>query len=79
MRDGALLPTQCPVLGTALRHKKGAVMAKDTKVTTVRLRNINSGAVVGVSEETAARLGAEWESADKKATQVAKKSTSTKK
>lgn len=53
-------------------------MAKETKVAIVRLRNINSGAVVGVSEETAARLGAEWESADKKATQVAKKSAAKK-
>ena len=30
-----------------------------------RLRNIKSGAVVSCSEETARRLGVEWESADK--------------
>jgi hypothetical protein len=39
-----------------------------------RLRNVQSGAVVSVSDETAARLGAEWQPADeKKAT--AKKSS----
>ena len=32
-----------------------------------RLRNIQSGAVVSVSDETAVRLGAGWESADKPA------------
>jgi hypothetical protein len=30
-----------------------------------RLRNIQSGAVVSCSDETAARLGSEWEPADK--------------
>lgn len=32
-----------------------------------RLRNVRSGAVVSCSDETAARLGSEWESADKPA------------
>lgn len=32
-----------------------------------RLRNIQSGAVVSCSDETAARLGSEWEPADKPA------------
>jgi len=32
-----------------------------------RLRNIKTGVVVSTSDETAARLGAEWESADKPA------------
>lgn len=32
-----------------------------------RLRNIKSGAVVSVPDEKAARLGAEWEPADKPA------------
>jgi len=30
-----------------------------------RLRNVQSGAVVSVSDETAARLGSEWEPAEK--------------
>lgn len=30
----------------------------------MRLRNVNSGAVVSCSEETAARLGGEWKPAD---------------
>ena len=30
-----------------------------------RLRNVQSGAVVSTSEETAARLGTEWTEADK--------------
>lgn len=40
-------------------------MAKEVKVTTVRLRNSNSGAVVNVAEDKVERLGAEWVSADK--------------
>jgi hypothetical protein len=32
-----------------------------------RLRNTQSGAVVSCSEETASRLGSEWEPADKPA------------
>jgi hypothetical protein len=32
-----------------------------------RLRNTKTGAVVSCSDETAARLGGEWESADKPA------------
>ena len=32
-----------------------------------RLRNVQSGAVVSVSDETAARLGSEWEPAEKPA------------
>ena len=32
-----------------------------------RLRNIHTGAVVSVSDETAARLGSEWEPAEKPA------------
>lgn len=30
-----------------------------------RLRNIKSGAVISVTDEKAARMGAEWEPADK--------------
>lgn len=42
-----------------------------------RLRNIQSGAVVSVSDEKAARLGSEWESADKPAPKApAKKAAS---
>ena len=44
-----------------------------------RLKNINSGAVVSVPDEKAARMGSEWEPADaapKKAT--AKKAASSK-
>jgi hypothetical protein len=44
-----------------------------------RLRNIQSGAVVSVSDETAARLGVEWEPAEKSAPKApAKKSASSK-
>jgi hypothetical protein len=44
-----------------------------------RLRNIKSGAVVSCSDETAARLGSEWESADKSAPKApAKKAASSK-
>lgn len=44
-----------------------------TKVKTVRLRSIHSGAIVEVPEEKAARLGGEWEPADKPATTAAAK------
>lgn len=45
-----------------------------------RLRNSQSGAVVSVSDETAARLGSEWEPAEQPAPKKAsaKKSTSSK-
>ena len=36
-------------------------MAKSTEVPTVRLQNINSGAIVSVAEEKADRLGSDWE------------------
>lgn len=39
-------------------------MATKEAVRLVRLRNINTGAVVQVREEKAARMGTEWESAD---------------
>lgn len=42
-------------------------MAAKQETPTVRLRNSDTGAVVRVSEETAARLGAEWVSHEKKA------------
>ena len=43
------------------------------------LRNIQSGAVVSCSDETAARLGSEWEPADKPAPKApAKKVASSK-
>lgn len=35
-----------------------------SKQETVRLRNVNSGAVVSVVAEKASRMGAEWEPAD---------------
>ena len=38
-----------------------------------RLRNVQTGAVVSVSEEKAARLGSGWEPADKPAPAPAKK------
>ena len=45
-----------------------------------RLRNISSGAVVSVSDEKAARMGGEWEPADKPAPKApAKKAASSKK
>ena len=37
------------------------------KSKTVRLRNVNSGAIVSVAAETAALLDSEWEPADKPA------------
>ena len=43
-----------------------------------RLRNIQSGAVVSVSDETAARLGAEWAPAEEPKKAPAKKSASSK-
>jgi hypothetical protein len=44
-----------------------------------RLRNTQSGAVVSVSDEKAARLGGEWESAEKPAPKSsAKKAASSK-
>ena len=44
-----------------------------------RLRNIKSGVVVSCSDETAARLGSEWEPADKPAPKArAKTATSSK-
>ena len=45
-----------------------------------RLRNSQTGAVVSVSDETAARLGSEWEPVEKKAApkSPAKKSASSK-
>lgn len=36
-------------------------MAQKQEAKTVRLRNINSGAVVFVAEEKANRMGSEWE------------------
>lgn len=45
-----------------------------------RLRNTKTGAVVSCSDETAARLGGEWESADKAAPKApAKKAASPRK
>jgi hypothetical protein len=43
-----------------------------------RLRNVQSGAVVSCSEETAARLGSEWEPADTEPEQVAKRTVAKK-
>lgn len=43
-----------------------------------RLRHSQSGAVVSVSDETAARLGSEWEPADKAPKATAKKTSSSK-
>ena len=40
-----------------------------------RLRNTQSGAVVSVSDEKAARLGAEWESLDEQKKAPAKRTT----
>lgn len=44
-------------------------MAAKQEVKTVRLRNINSGAVVSVAEDKVARMGSEW------TTESARKST----
>ena len=45
-----------------------------------RLRNTKTGAVVSTSDETAARLGGEWEPADKAAPKApAKKAAPTRK
>ena len=44
-----------------------------------RLRNSQSGAVVSVSDETAARLGSEWEPADKQAPKSTTKKASSSK
>ena len=43
-----------------------------------RLRNVQTGAVVSVSDETAARLGAEWQSAEKTDKTAAKKTAAKK-
>ena len=49
-------------------------------MTVVRLTNTTTGAVVTVAAETAARLGSEWESAEKPAPKTtAKKSASSSK
>lgn len=44
-----------------------------------RLRNIHSGAVVSVSDEKAARMGGEWETADEAKAAPARKPTAAKK
>ncbi len=52
-------------------------MAAKAEVKTVRLRNVNSGAIVEVAEEKVSRLGSsEWESAPAKA--AAKRSADSK-
>jgi hypothetical protein len=38
-------------------------MAAKQETKTVRLRNVNSGAIVEVAEDKVARLGSEWEAA----------------
>lgn len=40
-----------------------------------RLRNIQTGAVISCSDETAARLDSQWEPAEKPAPEVTKKTT----
>ena len=40
-----------------------------------RLRNVNTGAVVSCSEETAARLGSEWEPVEEKKADAPRRST----
>jgi len=49
-------------------------MAKKDEVETVRLRNVNSGAVVTVAAEKVDRMGSEWEPA--KASGATKKASS---
>lgn len=49
-------------------------MAKNQEAKTVRLRNINSGAVVEVREEKVELLGSEWETAPARKASAAKKS-----
>ena len=50
-------------------------MAEKKEVETVRLRNINSGAIVSVVADKVAGLGSEWEPAPARKAPAAKKST----
>lgn len=41
-------------------------MAQKKEVETVRLRNVNSGAIVTIAAEKLGRMGSEWELAESK-------------